>query len=720
MPGPDRLILGIRHHGPGSARSVVAALDAAAPDCVLVEGPPDADGLIPLVTDPGMRPPVAILIYRPEEPARAVYYPFAEFSPEWQALCWARRHGVTARFMDLPQANRMAMRIPRERREIDPLEELGRAAGYDDGERWWEQLVEERRGPAGLFAGILEAMTAVRAKGPPASGEDAVREAAMRRVLRDAARTATRIAVVCGAWHAPMLATLPSAGSDAALLRGLPRVKVAATFVPWSHGRLTLDSGYGAGIRSPGWYDHLWRDGSAVGWMTRVARLMRAEDLDASSGHVIDALRLAEALAGLRGRYAVGLEELTEAAQAVLCFGVDLPMRLVRDKLVVGEALGQVPEHAPHVPLARDLAAQQRGLRLALDPQPRTLVLDLRRSLDRDRSHLLHRLRMLEVPWGEVEEATGMGTFREAWRIAWDPELAVRVVEASLWGTTVAAAASARAIDIAARTPDLPRLGALLDVALLADLPDAAASVIHRLDAAAAVAAGMLQLMRALPPLANVLRYGSVRQTDTTVVAQVVATLLARICVGLPAASTSLDDAAAAELYDAVMAVDGALHVVGTPDQRADWLAALAAVADAQAGHGLVAGRATRLLLDAGVLERAEVVRRAGLALAAARDPDAAGAWAEGFLRHSGLLLLHDEALWDVVDRWLDGLTAEAFAQVLPVLRRTFASFPAAERRQIGAHAAHGVAPEAAARTDFAEARARAVVPVIHRLLGRS
>ena len=39
-----------------------------------------------------------------------------------------------------------------------------------------------------------------------------------------------------------------------------------------------------------------------VRWLTRVARLLRDEDLDASSAHVIEAVRLAEALAALRGR----------------------------------------------------------------------------------------------------------------------------------------------------------------------------------------------------------------------------------------------------------------------------------------------------------------------------------------------------------------------------------------------------------------------------------
>src|SRR5581483_3327518 len=119
------------------------------------------------------------------------------------------------------------------------------------------------------------------------------------------------IAVVCGAWHAPVLAEerWPPAKDDAALLKGLPKTKVAATWVPWTHGRLGYESGYGAGVRSPGWYHHLWasKDHVAERWMTRVARLLRDEGLDASSASAIEAVRLAEALAALRDRHLPGL-----------------------------------------------------------------------------------------------------------------------------------------------------------------------------------------------------------------------------------------------------------------------------------------------------------------------------------------------------------------------------------------------------------------------------
>src|SRR5438093_8329525 len=95
-------VFGIRHHGPGSAQSVMRALDALAPDMVLIEGPPEATPLIPIVADPELVPPVAILAYDPGNPSRAGFYPFAAFSPEWQAMRYALDHGVEARFIDLP------------------------------------------------------------------------------------------------------------------------------------------------------------------------------------------------------------------------------------------------------------------------------------------------------------------------------------------------------------------------------------------------------------------------------------------------------------------------------------------------------------------------------------------------------------------------------------------------------------------------------------------
>ena len=108
---------GIRHHGPGCARSLLRALDALAPDCVLVEGPPDAQPVLAALLSENMQPPVALLSYCPDEPQRAVYHPFAVFSPEWQALRWALQRDVPISFIDLPVMHQMALDKVREAAE---------------------------------------------------------------------------------------------------------------------------------------------------------------------------------------------------------------------------------------------------------------------------------------------------------------------------------------------------------------------------------------------------------------------------------------------------------------------------------------------------------------------------------------------------------------------------------------------------------------------------
>ncbi|MBD2256897.1 DUF5682 family protein [Pseudanabaena sp. FACHB-2040] len=757
-------IFGIRHHGPGSARSLCQALDALQPDIVLVEGPPDAQAALPLLVHSQMRPPVALLVYAPDNPQQAVYYPFAVFSPEWQAIRYGLQQQIPVRFMDLPQAHRFALSQAAESEEskqqetevqeteavdaagathppayrTDPLSLLAQAAGYGDGERWWEHLVEQRQDSTELFAAILAAMTVLRTEVKEevawADPLEAYREAYMRKTLREAQKGGfERIAVVCGAWHAPALAQMPPAKEDNALLKGLPKCKVEATWVPWTYGHLLMSSGYGAGIESPGWYHHLWKQGekrqkdnstanSSIRWMTKVARLLRSQDLDASSASVIEAVRLAETLAALRDLPLPGLSELNEATQTVLCFGDALPMRLIHRQLIVGERLGQVPDETPMVPLQQDLQRQQKRLRLKPEANERLLDLDLRKPGDRERSHLLHRLTLLNLPWGQPQSAGNTkGTFRESWRMQWQPEFAVRLIEAGIWGNTIEIAATARTCDRANKA-DLPILTQLIDQTLLAELPQAINHLMNRLQSEAALASDITHLMSALPPLVNVVRYGTVRQFETEVIGHVVEGLITRICIGLPVAAASLDDEAAATLYSLIISVHGAIGLLQNAEALTMWQGVLAQMADQQGLHGLLSGRCCRLLFEAGVFQAEDTARRLGLALSTAAEPAQAATWIEGFLSGSGLLLLHNPALWQVLDHWVAGLPADTFIALLPLLRRTFSTFPAPERRQMGERVRQGNEnPQVLVPAgEFDCDRADAVLPLVAQLLGLS
>jgi hypothetical protein len=796
---PDRVaVLGVRHHGPGSARSVVAELDRVRPRAVLIEGPADADPLLALVAAPGMAPPVALLAYAPDAPRLSAFWPFAVFSPEWQALAWAARHDVPVKFCDQPAASVLAMRDPgpdsdpghdssgdhagphggaaaNGEREppsrsgggrpfsLDPIAEMAGAAGYDDPERWWDDVVESRLDGASPFPAITEAMGELRvteqrlaeqAGAPAGTGtlREQRREAHMRQVLRATLReTDGAVAVVCGAWHAPALTgPLPPASRDAALLRGLPRRKAALAWVPWTHSRLAAASGYGAGVSSPGWYHHLFTtpDQTVIRWMTRVGGVLRRHDLPVSSAHVIEAVRLAEALATLRGRPLAGLAEVSEATKAVMCDGNDVAAAFVHRDLVVGELLGSVPDDAPPVPLDADLRARARSLKLKIDPVEKTLALDLRKETDRGRSAFLHQLTGLGIAWGTVTDdlVKGTGTFHETWSLRWQPELAVDIIDAAVWGTTVVTAATARMTDAAANATELAAVTAIVEQVLLADLPDALGPVLRALDARAAADSDVADLMTAVPALVRAVRYGTVRGTDTAALAAVVHALTARVCAGLPAAVGGLADDAAIALRSALDGMHAALalfaqasrgqaarrEAVRALQARDRWLAVLASVARRRDVHGLIAGRVTRLLADAGLLPWPEAATRLRAALSAGVPAAGKAAWAEGFLSGGGLLLVHDRDLLAVLDGWVASLGEEEFLDVAPLLRRTFGEFSAPERASIGsavrqlpgghgAAARRGPAGSAAGPADaddYDRDRAAAALATVEEILG--
>ena len=73
---------------------------------------------------------------------------------------------------------------------------------------------------------------------------------------------------------------------------------------------------------------------------------------------------------------------------------------------------------------------------------------------------------------------------------------------------------------------------------------------------------GLLQL-QALPPLANVYRYGSVRQTDTALLATVIDSLVLRAAIGLPVACMAMDEDAAAAMKQKLLAAHDALRLRG-------------------------------------------------------------------------------------------------------------------------------------------------------------
>ncbi len=750
----DRLhLLGIRHHGPGSAALLRRALDALDPACILVEGPPEADELIPYIAKAGMSPPIALLLYATEDSNAASFFPFAEFSPEWQALRWALDRSRPARFIDWPAGVSLAWSKQQAEEQTnpalgsDPLDLLAEAAGYEDGEAFWNALVEQSGGQTeesgrhalSVFAAIEEAMTATRAHESECGAQDeaesmrhARREAFMRQHIRQALKEQEgNVVVVCGAWHLSALRAPSKAGDDKALIKDLPRLKVEATWVPWTDSRLSFRSGYGAGVVSPGWYRHLWSlyaanetpgpEHFAAVWQAKTAAMLRGEGYPAPAASAIEGARLALALAALRGIQVPGLAEMREASLATLCSGDAIALSLIERKLYIGERVGEIDDSVPQMALARDLALWQKKTRLKPEDIDQELRVDLRTDAGLLKSTLLHRLALIRVPWGRLVDAeTGRGTFREVWTLRWIPELSVALAEALIHGVTIEQAAGNWLLERAQGSSSVTELAEMIRAALVADLPDAATRCIERLQAAAINASDITDLMNAVAPLVRVLRYGAARKLPEEALRALILAMSIEINAGVRVGSHGLDREVASARVEAMRGYDEALTLFGDETLSHTWRHQLALMVEDDNVADSIAGLSLRRLHDLQAWEP-PAVTAAFSRHTRGQELQRAGAFLESFLCGGSEIILQDHLLLQLIDEWLCELREEEFIESLPLLRRSFGGFDAVARRRLMETIAKGPQQDsgvsAATVTEdegpFAEA-----LPLLYRILG--
>ncbi|BAV51516.1 Putative uncharacterized protein [Mesorhizobium loti] len=700
----DVSYFGIRHHGPGSADSLMQALQELKPVAVLIEGPADASALLPLLARPEMQPPVALLCYPEDDPASTSFWPFAEFSPEYQATLWAVANKAAVRFIDLPSSARVApveaaektdgTEVPVEAETAphlrDPIGTLAQAAGYEDGESWWADIIEQNPEPGPIFAAIADAMTTLREGEGPLAEFEAKREAYMRLEIAAACKEFDGpIAVVCGAFHVPALQATRPLKEDQAILKGLARRKATMTWAPWTGPRLALGFGYGAGVVAPGWCKHLWRTrgrhDAATLWLAMIAAVLRAKGHMVSTASLIEAERLARTLAVIRERPKPGFEELRDAAIAALFNGEAVLWALVEAELLLGADVGEIPPDTPLAPLIEDLQRNQKAARLKPEALERELSVDLRSESGLFRSTLLHRLNVLGVHWGKLTDAgRSRGTFRERWTLSWEPEYAVRLVENLVHGPTIEKAANGRLIQMIGATTSLDALAALVQGAITANLSEASTAGLAALEERAARSSECLEILASVPPLADIIRYGEARKTETARLSGLLERLIVEGGIALPYAARDLDAQASTALVAAMRKADEAIKLVEPEQDVLDaWRNGLAAVLDGSRSTALVAGCAAHLLYEAGHLAADAAAGLIARRLSPGTPVTEAAGFFEGFFSTAGQRLIYDEGLRGAVDAWLKSLDEDAFIAHLPLLRRVFSHLDSMERRRL-------------------------------------
>ena len=358
---------------------------------------------------------------------------------------------------------------------------------------------------------------------------------------------------------------------------------------------------------------------------------------------------------------------------------------------MVGQDVGVVDDGVPQMPLAADLALWQRKLRLKPEAAEQDIALDLRSEAGLAKSILLHRLDLMGVPWGRLIDAgAGRGTFREIWRLVWVPELSVKLAEALVHGVTIERAAAGAAMAQAAATAQIQQLAEVVRRCLLSELPEAAQRCIALLQAAAVNAVDMVGLLRAVPSLVSILRYGTARRMPQEALSDLAHALANEVIAGIGLACGNLDDDAAEEMRKAVVGFDAALVLLGDDHLTGEWDRRLQRLVEDASVAPLVAGAALRLLYDRASRDEESVTAAFFRALSPATAPKAAGQWLEGFLAASAEVILQDQTLLGLIDAWLVAQEEKDFIEVLPMLRRAFGGFGAVGRRRLLAEIAKG------------------------------
>ena len=733
-------VFGVRHLSPAGAYHLLHYLDEVKPTAVLIEGLSDANSQLEHFTSGDVVLPIAILAYTEELPVRTLLYPFAEYSPEYQALIWAKKNGSHAEFIDLPSDISIPMdyyikeeaveeenseeekdkeKAKEEKTagektngELKPTrgsiyEKWARLAGEENYDSYWEYHFEHNLNEDAYRLSALELGKALRElfyDNPVEQAKNLIREGYMRNRIQKAlekGHAADKIVVVTGAYHASVLNLDIEPLSDEEIEK-LPRVKTRLTLMPYSYYRLSSRSGYGAGNNAPAYYGMMWeslmkKDFSKLpaAYLTKVVSHLRKSGTYRSSADVIEGIRLANALAALHEGTAPVLADLRDAA--VTCLGHG-ELSVVAEALAhteVGTAIGSLPEGVSRTSIQDDFYRQLKRLKLekyksvvAMD-----LDLDLRENrrvqsqeaayLDLNRSSLLHRLKVLGISFQQLKQSNQQSaTWAEAWVLRWTPEAEIELVESTLRGETIELAAAFEFKERLEKSSSIDEAARIIREACECGMTESMEQARIALQRLAVDSGSFNEIASAAYDLSTVIHFGDIRRFDSSQLIPLLQQLFLRGALILEE-SAKCDNNAAKVMLESIHRMNLiSLEHFSIVDE-ALWIERLTGLSDSDDRNPLLSGYACSILLERNIIDNDKIAQEVSRRLSPGIEADLGAGWFEGLSMRNRYALLARLNLWELLDNYVASLDEEQFKRALVFLRRAFGDFGPPEKRNI-------------------------------------
>ena len=738
VSGTERVnIFGVRHLSPASAYNLLARLDKIRPDCVLIEGPCDFTDLLPHIAGKKVKPPIAILAYTTQSPIHTLLYPFASYSPEYQAIKWAFQNKAEVRFIDLPATasinkehkeddsspeeddeKRDENEIPQESESSEYYKtqskfyaDMAKISGEYDYETFWERNFEHCLNPEVFVEKITAFSESLRGSLEDLQWETEKRDAAynhvrethMKRQIEKAIKDGykpEKTVVITGAYHVKGLLdenVLPMTDEE---YKSLPYTEIKLTLMPYSYYRLSSKSGYGAGNKAPAYFQLMWEciqqgdfERLAPLYLSQIGGISREAGNYNSTASVIESVRLAKSLANMHEGTYPTLRDLHDSAVCLLGGGELSSISEAIARVDIGTAIGELPEGVSQTPVQDDMNRQLKRLNLERfkTVTAQDIELDLRENrksqsvesayLDLNRSVFLNRLLLLQIGFAQYQ-GTGPSAWSEKWILRWTPETEIELVEATLKGETVENAAAFVLKEQFEAANNILEIAKLLRRAFICHLLSEVPNGIMRLQTLCVDSVNFAEAAGTALELSKIIRYRDVRNIDTTPLIAVLQQVFLRAVLVMFDGASCDDDAANAF----IQGID-AMHTVSQEQfehiNDELWLKKLRDLADSDSRNAKISGAATAVLMERNEISDEDLKISVARRLSYGVPGDLAAMWFEGLSARNRYVLLSRTNIWKQLDDYLETLDAGEFKRALVFLRRAFGSFEPREKNSI-------------------------------------
>ncbi|MDE5698420.1 MAG: hypothetical protein K2I96_13590 [Lachnospiraceae bacterium] len=456
------MLIPVRHHSPACSYQIKKIFAEWKPDAVLVEGPDNANALLPVMLHEDTRAPFAIY-YAYHDKAEKIseeqehykcYYPFLDYSPELVALREAYKNMTEVSFIDLSYGDILAASAERAAEGEAPrnynddylltrneyIERLCEKTGLRSFDEFWEKYFELNGlyEDSDVFFSHLSAYCALARENTPA--EVLQREGCLAREQHMAARIALqamygcggvkkhgeiqRILVLTGGFHTPGLKERLSGENWEETVQYakkiehyVPNKDESVYLMPYSMEAADALNGYASGMPYTGFYQKIWEglasqeerpyETAVLDLLVASGKESRKQEGALSTYDEICAWQMAQGLAALRGKPQTGAYELQDAVLSSYVKGEcnitsDMPLRTLR-RLMTGTGSGALCTLADVPPIVLDFQEQCKKFGIRTDS---TLEKEVTLSIFSSRKHrrmsrFFHRMAFLQTAFAK-------------------------------------------------------------------------------------------------------------------------------------------------------------------------------------------------------------------------------------------------------------------------------------------------------------------------------